>query len=314
MAQRVHAASARDVVRDTPGVSDTTSSDADWSDGEVHVGGRAVAYRDFGPVENTPVIWCHGGPGSRIEPAPHAAAARSAGYRLVGIDRPGYGRSSPWPGRSIAGWIPDGLAVADALGLDQFFSVGVSTGGAYALALAATVPERVVGVVACCALTDMRWPEGRASMVGELTEGVWAAPSREAAMDIATRLFGDGGSGMLDGRAGGQLSAPDLAYLVDPAFLAASAEGFPAMFAQGVTGYVDDRLADGVGWMSFDISAVRCPVVVLHGELDSLCPVLQAHHTARVVPHARLDIRPEHGHLSIMTEVTEALSTLGAAT
>jgi len=283
------------------------------TDGELTRDRRTVAYRDFGPDGAAPVLWCHGGPGSRFEPASQAPAAAAAGYRLIGIDRPGYGRSTPWPGRSIAGWVPDGVAVADALGLDRFITVGVSTGGAYALALAATAPERVTGVVACCALTDMRWPEGRASMEGELTQGLWDAPDREAAMAIASGLFGQDGSGMLDGRAGGTMAAPDLSFLADPEFLATMADGFPAMFAQGVTGYVDDRLADGVGWVSFDVNAVRCPVVVLHGELDGLCPVGQAPHTAEVVPNARLDIRPEHGHLSIMTEVVGALTTLPSA-
>ena len=279
-------------------------------DGDLTRGERTVAYRDYGPTDSTPVLWCHGGPGSRFEPASQAPAATAAGYRFIGIDRPGYGRSTPWPGRSIADWVPDGLAVADALGIDRFMAIGVSTGGAYALALAAAAPERVMGVVACCALTDMRWPDGRASMDGELTHGLWDAPNRDEAMAIAARLFGEDGSGMLDGRAGGNMAAPDLAFLGDPAFLATMAEGFPAMFAQGVAGYTDDRIADGVGWTSFDVDLVRCPVVVLHGELDGLCPVVQAHHTANVVPNARLDIRPEHGHLSIMSELVGVLPTL----
>ncbi len=80
---------------------------------------------------------------------------------MIGIDRPGYGLSTPLPGRSIADWVPDGIAVADHLGIDRFVAVGVSTGGAYALALAALHPDRVLGVLACCALTDMQWEEGR---------------------------------------------------------------------------------------------------------------------------------------------------------
>ena len=79
-----------------------------------------------------------------------------AGLRLVGIDRPGYGLSTPQPGRTIAGWVPDALAVAAHLGIDRFVTVGVSTGGAYALGVAAVAPDSVLGVVACCSVTDMR--------------------------------------------------------------------------------------------------------------------------------------------------------------
>ena len=74
------------------------------------------------------VLWCHGGPGCRLDPAYLAEAATAARLRLVGIDRPGYGRSDPEPGRTIAGWVPDALAVADHLGIDRFLIVGLSTG------------------------------------------------------------------------------------------------------------------------------------------------------------------------------------------
>ena len=126
--------------------------------------GRTVGFADYGIADATAVLWCHGGPGSRLEPAYLRRQASEAGLRIIGIDRPGYGLSTPQPGRTIAGWVPEALAVADHLGIGPFAAVGISTGGAYALALAALAPARVLGVVACCSMTDMRWPEGRATM------------------------------------------------------------------------------------------------------------------------------------------------------
>jgi pimeloyl-ACP methyl ester carboxylesterase len=38
------------------------------------------------------------------------------------------------------------------------------------------------------------------------------------------------------------------------------------MFTHGLQGYTDDRLADGAGWVTFDVRSIRCPVTVLHGE------------------------------------------------
>jgi pimeloyl-ACP methyl ester carboxylesterase len=270
--------------------------------------GRTVAYVDAGG-DGTPVLWCHGGPGSRFEPGALAPGAADAGLRMIGIDRPGYGRSTAQPGRTIAGWVPDGLAVADAVGVERFALVGVSTGGAYALATAALAPDRATGVLACCALTDMRWDDGRAMVHGDATTGVWEAPDRDTALQVAASVFGEDGSQLLQpGTA--ELHAAEVAFLADPVFLARMVDAFPAMFAQGLAGYVDDRLADGPGWGSFDVGSVTCPVLVLHGSEDSIVPVGHAHHTADVVPGARLRVVDGLGHLSISREIVGALVTL----
>jgi len=82
------------------------------------------------------------------------------------------------------------------------------------------------------------------------------------------------------------------------------------MFAHGVAGYVDDRLADGGGWGSFDVGAVRSPTIVLHGSDDSIVDVAQARHTASIVPGARLKIVDGLAHLSIMARIVPTLAEL----
>jgi pimeloyl-ACP methyl ester carboxylesterase len=271
--------------------------------------GRAVSFADYGEAGETPVLWAHGGPGSRLEPEGLAPYARAAGFRLIGIDRPGYGGSTPQPGRTIGDWPAEALALADHLGLNRFLVVGCSTGGAYALALAAASP-RVAGAVACCALTDMRWREGR-EMMPDATTVVWNAPSREAALAAAEDLMGADGSKMMAALPPGDFLPPsDMALMMAPESVAAVPTLNAARFAQGVVGYVDDRLADGPGWGSFDLAAIRCPVIVLHGEADPIVPVAQAHHTASIVPGAQLSIHPGLGHFSIVGAALGALVAL----
>src|SRR6187399_1075410 len=95
--------------------------------------GRSLGIAEFGAVDGTAVLWCHGGPGSRREPAWLDAAAADAGLRLIGVDRPGYGLSTPAPGRTISSVVTDMLDVAAQLSIRDYATVGVSTGGAYAL-------------------------------------------------------------------------------------------------------------------------------------------------------------------------------------
>ena len=87
-----------------------------------------------------------------------------------------------------------------------------------------------------------------------------------------------------------------------------------AQFANGVQGYVDDRLADGVGWVSFDVASVGCPVVVVHGSDDTIVGPVNAHHTVSLIPQATLRIQEGHGHLSVVATIVEPLMELAAST
>jgi pimeloyl-ACP methyl ester carboxylesterase len=104
--------------------------------------------------------------------------------------------------------------------------------------------------------------------------------------------------------------APDTALFATPEFLAWWVPHVHDMFASGVVGYVDDRLADADGWGTFDVTRITCPVTVLHGADDGLMPVANAHHTAAIVPGATLRIVENIGHVSLIAKVVEVTSEL----
>ena len=71
-------------------------------------------------------LYFHGFPGCRLEAkiaSPHAA---KLGVRIIGVDRPGFGLSSPQPGRGFLDWSKDVAELADHLGLEKFHLIGAS--------------------------------------------------------------------------------------------------------------------------------------------------------------------------------------------
>lgn len=109
--------------------------------------GRVLFYRSVG--EGTPVIALHGMGSSSLT---WKQAKAEPGVRLIALDRPGYGGSSPPPAcYSYAQFASDLLEFADAMALDRFCVAGHSSGGPYALAAAAVLPERVV---ACASVSS----------------------------------------------------------------------------------------------------------------------------------------------------------------
>src|SRR4029077_10192442 len=95
-----------------------------------------------------------------------------------------------------------------------------------------------------------------------------------------------------------------------PAWMRAAMAAFPAMFTHGLEGYADDRLADGGGWETFDVASITCPVTVLHGAMDKMVNVIHAHHTAEIVPNARLVVYDDLGHFSIVTKLVPTIRDL----
>ena len=270
---------------------------------------HVISFEDYGEPGFDPVVVCHGGPGSRLLAPPAIKAYQDAGFRPIGIDRPGYGDSSPRPGRLIGDWAADGLAVVDHLGLQHFYVHGSSTGASYALALAAAAPDRVVGVVISCGMSDQRWAAEVDDARMDLADDFWFARDRDAAIAAAESLYGPNGEHQHEhGPDGREIwSPPDRAVLLSIADSAPDPTNAP--FAQGVIGYVDDRIADGPanGWQSFDVSRVRAPTIVVHGEQDWIVPVAQARHTASLLANSELRTFPEHGHLSVGAEALPAL-------
>jgi pimeloyl-ACP methyl ester carboxylesterase len=111
---------------------------------EVCVAGkRKVAWDSWGSPTGMPVFLLHGTPGSHSGPRPRSSVLYRLGVRLVSYDRPGYGGSDPYPGRTVADAVGDIEAIADRLKLDKFGVLGRSGGGPHALACAALLADRV---------------------------------------------------------------------------------------------------------------------------------------------------------------------------
>ena len=112
---------------------------------ELH-DGRTVGYVTWGDPVGMSVFIGHGTPGSRLDRYPaldDPEWIRKRGVRFVGVDRPGYGYSGPWPEASLLGCAGDFVRVADDLGIERFAALGVSGGAPYVIALGALTSERI---------------------------------------------------------------------------------------------------------------------------------------------------------------------------
>jgi len=115
-------------------------------DGELSLpDGRTLSYTQLGDPKG-PAVVVLDGPGSRGLARGAADVASRVGVRLIAPDRPGFGRSTPDPRRTISDWARDMATLADRLGLERFGILAHSGGTPYALVSAARLAKRVRAV------------------------------------------------------------------------------------------------------------------------------------------------------------------------
>jgi len=126
--------------------------------------GRRLGYASFGDQEGKPIVYCPGGLGTRLQVQPTYQNPIPSGIGLIGVDRPGLGLSDYLPGRKILDWPSDVIQLVDALSIECFSVLGVSSGGPYALACTLKLPQRIWQ----CGLVSSATPPG----IGEQTNDV----------------------------------------------------------------------------------------------------------------------------------------------
>ena len=82
--------------------------------------GRKLGYAQYGSLTGRPIFYLHGLPGSRIEAAFFHEMGLKLDARIIGVDRPSIGWSSPQPSRILLDHPKDLEQLAKHLELDDY--------------------------------------------------------------------------------------------------------------------------------------------------------------------------------------------------
>lgn len=263
--------------------------------------GRILAYTEWGSPGARPVLFCSGA-GMSGSLGFGLDALDDLGLRLVGIDRPGLGRSTADPALTLDSWVADARHLPAAA--ERPLAVGFSQGSPFALALGAAGVAEAVAVVA--GLDDVQ--EARDRLV----------PQVAAMVDLATidpegfeRQF----AGMADPEGLwslvlGMSGDSDRAFYGGPlaeAYRRSLEEGFAA----GAAGYARELAVTYRPW-PFRLEELRVPVQLWYGLLDT-SPVHSPDFGAtleRRIPDARRFAVDDAGSSLLWTRARDILATL----
>jgi pimeloyl-ACP methyl ester carboxylesterase len=268
--------------------------------------GRTLAIEEAGDPAGRPVLVHNGTPNSRHIFAPVAADAAARGLRLIGYDRPGYGGSTPQPGRAVADCAADVRAICAELGIARLAMWGISGGGPHLLACAALLPGLVAAAASLASLAPagadgLDWFDGMGQdnvddFKLQQTDKQAARAKLEEEREQNLAATGEDLAGMLK-----TLLTP-----ADAAVLTGEFAGYLAWMgheglAPGVQGWWDDGEAFGRPW-GFELSAIEVPVLLMHGRQDQFVPFGHGRWLAERIPGVDARLLDDDGHLTLLTE------------
>jgi pimeloyl-ACP methyl ester carboxylesterase len=264
-------------------------------------GGRRLGYAEYGPVGGRALVWFHGTPGARRQVAPEARAlAHEHDVRLIAVERPGIGESTPHIYPRLVDFPADIEQLADALGIERFAVAGLSGGGPYTLACGHELPERVTAAAVLGGVAPTVGPDaargGASGMIRSFAPFMHRArqpvggalralvrvlrPLEEQAMD----LFAS------------QMPPGDQRVFADPAIRRMFLEDIQLGARRNMQALCLDVIMFGRPW-GFALGDIRVPVHLWYGDADVIVPVHHGEHLAKRIPGATLRIRPDEGHL-----------------
>jgi pimeloyl-ACP methyl ester carboxylesterase len=286
-------------------------------EGNVAVGDdRQIGFAEFGDPQGRAVFWLHGTPGARRQiPTEARDYAERRHVRLIGVDRPGIGSSTPFQYRNVLEFADDLRTIADVLGIDEMGVVGLSGGGPYALACAAAMPERVVVTAVLGGVAPTIGPDAIGG--GVMALGAALAPVVEVVgvplSFVATgliRLIRPIGSRAVDvyGRVSPEA---DRALLARPEFKAMFLDDLLNGSRKQMAAPFADVVVFARDW-GFRLDEVKVPVRWWHGDRDHIVPFEHGQHVVSRLPDAELYHLPGESHLAGLGRAEEILGNVMA--
>ncbi|WP_279107307.1 alpha/beta fold hydrolase [Gordonia paraffinivorans] len=285
-------------------------------EGSIAVAGgdRRIGFAEYGSATGRAIVWLHGTPGARRQiPVEARGYAAERHVRLIGLDRPGVGSSTPHRYENVAAFAGDLEEVLEALGIEDFAVIGLSGGGPYTLGVAHAMPDRVVAAGILGGVAPTVGPDRIPG--GAMTLGSFVAPAVDVAgpqigrvISVALRFarpIADPAIGIY-----GRFSPEaDRELLARPEFRAMFLNDLLHGGRRAMEAPFADIVVFARDW-GFRVHDVQVPVRWWHGDHDHIIPYEHGEHMVSLLPDVKLFSLPGESHLSTLHMATDIIDEL----
>lgn len=244
----------------------------------------------------------HGGPGADHSSYKPTFSRLSNKMQLVYFDHRGQGRSARGPKETytLENNVEDMEALRQYLGLEKIAVIGTSYGGMVALSYATRYPDKVQSLIVIATAAD-------SGFLAKAQENLAARGTKEQ-QAIATFLW--------EGNFENEAQLKEFFQVMMPLYsITYKPENSPSESTERSILSVDAiNLAFSGFLRSYDVREnlpkITAPTLVIGGRHDWICPPEFAEDIARKIPHAKLRIFENSGHLIRVDEPEELLEAI----
>lgn len=271
--------------------------------------GRVLCYREYGQPDGVPVLFLHSVLSNSMLLPHEGEEARRLGVRLIVVERPGTGLSTPHKDMTFDTVGADLVSLVDALKIDDIYISGRSSGAPFALAAARQLGRRVPRLMIWAARFAADKDRSRRDILGRFYTGMLRAPwyadsvlallrakaSRRFIREMILRSY--------------ERSPCDHAMLRDVSMLDFIVDQTLEALEATHAGVTDEaRLLHND--QPIDLDGLTAELVVWHGREDGFVPVDDVERRFSNLPLSEFRIVPNEGHIFSMARRAEALERL----
>ena len=270
-----------------------------------------LSWNEYGAPDGEPMFYFHGITSSRAEAQTADTIAKDLGIRLIAPDRPGFGDSDAQQGFRLLDWPNVISQLADKLQFKQFSILGFSGGGAYALACAHELAERIkqITVVGSSAPFETKVMQEYISAdfkpLYELAASDYTAAIQQVSQMVASpEVFID--------NLQPALPESDKTLFNQSSFHKLFLENLTLATNNGVNGIVNDLRNFKLPWQ-FNLEDIQLPINIWHGRDDLLIGFPVAEYLADTLNNTSTHFLNNNGHYFLFNQWKEILEQAKAA-
>ena len=263
--------------------------------------GKKIYLHEWNESEKNVVLFVHGFPGCGEQACLITSTPLLKSFRLIAIDRPGYGKSENQLGLTPMKLAQQLVEILDEMGIDRIRILSVSGGAPFSLALALLLKDRVVklssiGGVAPLTPKNFRYMSSQQKkawlfvmlvpypLANKILNRFWQKGLDEIDEFLFTKTGLEGGV--------------DDAVFSHPEISSILSETLKSALQQGPKAVLRDLKIYAKYW-GFKMEQIDCPITLWHGTLDDVVHYTYASEMQLRLKNANLKMIPNEGHYSL---------------